>query len=739
MAKKPAKAKPKPKAKVKGKAPPKPSRPTPPKPTQSGYTTHRDSMAAVSRAKSQSGREIGGIPPITNIERREACRLDLKLFMETYNPAAFSLAWGEDQIRSVKRIEEAVLYGALYAFAEPRGGGKTTRCRMGALWSIAYAHRRYPFLISATDDKARDTLDTLRLLIRFLPDFAADFPEISYPAKFIGGIAQRAGGQMCCGESTLIEWKEERIVLPTVPPPENWPKEWKLRADGKVPTSGVLVSAAGLTGEGLRGSLKTLSTGEMVRPDLVILDDPQTPESARSPTQNVTRLRLVSADVLGMAGPGKSIAAVMPCTVIEPGDMVDEVLDRQKHPLWRGERSGILRSMPTNMEAWERYFEVYARCALLEPPDFAESNAYYVEHQPELDAGSVASWPDRKGEKDASAIQHAMHLFFRDRLSFWAEYMNQPKVISTESASVLDPEFVAGKVTNLNRGIVPRACTRLTAMIDIDLSLLWFAVVAWDERFGGSVVSYGAYPDQGRPYFAKADARPTLLTLPAAASLSQEAAVYAGLTAVCDEVLGATYQHEETGAAFHVERCLIDANYGPLTELVYEFCRRSTFAGTILPSHGKFVGASSAPMSTWVKRAGEMVGSGWRVTAHTTGRGRHVVYDTNKWKTFTAERLRTPFGQPGCLSLHAPTRGGHRLIADHVAAEYPVKTEARERVVDEWKDRANRDNHYWDCLVGATVAASVNGLQWTAAAEAVMKGPKKKRDIEKMHAAANRV
>jgi hypothetical protein len=44
--------------------------------------------------------------------------------------------------------------------------------------------------------------------------------------------------------------------------------------------------------------------------------------------------------------------------------------------------------------------------------------------------------------------------------------------------------------------------------------LLWYAVVAWDERFGGSVIDYGPYPDQGRDYFAAADARPGLGDLP---------------------------------------------------------------------------------------------------------------------------------------------------------------------------------------------------------------------------------
>jgi hypothetical protein len=39
-----------------------------------------------------------------------------------------------------------------------------------------------------------------------------------------------------------------------------------------------------------------------------------------------------------------------------------------------------------------------------------------------------------------------------------------------------------------------------------------------------------------------------------------------------------------------------------------------------------------------------------------------------------------------------------------------VRTEARGRVVDEWKLRAGGpDNHWLDCLVGCAVAASIQG------------------------------
>jgi hypothetical protein len=67
-------------------------------------------------------------------------------------------------------------------------------------------------------------------------------------------------------------------------------------------------------------------------------------------------------------------------------------------------------------------------------------------------------------------------------------------------------------------------------------------------------------------------------------------------------------------------------------------------------------------------------------------------------------------GDRGCLSLFGTNSETHRMFAEHLTSEYFVKTEARGRVVDEWKQRPEQpDNHWFDCLVGSAVAASMQG------------------------------
>ena len=54
--------------------------------------------------------------------------------------------------------------------------------------------------------------------------------------------------------------------------------------------------------------MNTLADGTVIRPEVVVFDDPQTRDSAESKLQTQARLAIIEGDVLGMAGPGQSIS-----------------------------------------------------------------------------------------------------------------------------------------------------------------------------------------------------------------------------------------------------------------------------------------------------------------------------------------------------------------------------------------------------------------------------------------------
>ncbi len=98
----------------------------------------------------------------------------------------------------------------------------------------------------------------------------------------------------------------------------------------------------------------------------------------------------------------------------------------------------------------------------------------------------------------------------------------------------------------------------------------------------------------------------------------------------------------------------------------------------IIPSHGRFVGASSLTLSEYRRRPGDRVGLNWRIpNVHGKRAIRHVVYDTNWWKSFINARLRVSMGDRGCLSLFGTNAETHRMFAEHLTSEYFIKTEAR--------------------------------------------------------------
>jgi len=658
------------------------------------------------RAISQSARDIGPLPPVAHKRRRKRCAESLKDFCETYFPSIFCIRWSVDHLRVINKIETAVRKGGLFGVAMPRGSGKTSLCKAACLWAALYGYRRFIVLIGPTEEHAELLLNDLRTQLESNDLLMSDFPEVCFPIRALDGIAHRCRGQLYQGTRTNIEWKSNKLVLPTIP---------------KSQSSGTVIMVAGITGQ-IRGMTHQLPDGSTARPDLVLIDDPQTDESARSPSQCAHREAVISRAILGLAGPGKKIAGLMPCTVMCPGDLADNLLDKEKHPEWQGERFKLLYSFPKNMELWKTYNEL-RKSSLKEKGDISLATAFYAEHREAMDEGAVIAWPERYEEGELSAIQHAMNIYFRDEAAFYAEYQNEPLVPDGDESTGLDADQVAVRLSRLKRGVIPNDCQHLTAFIDVHQDLLYWIVVAWQDDATSYIIDYGTWPKQPHGHFTLANASKRLpRRYP---GLSIEAALYAGLRDLCEEILGKTYL-TETEEERRVDRCLIDANWGQATDIVYRFCRESQFSHIILPSHGRFVGASSRPLAEYNRRRGDRVGNNWRITATPTKKVRAVQYDTNYWKSWVAARLTAPVGGAGCMVLFGDNADHHRLIAEHITAEYPVSTEARGRRVEEWRLIPGRDNHWFDCLVGCAVAASINGVAVSEGDRGIIKQRPKK-------------
>jgi hypothetical protein len=652
------------------------------------YERRKGRAAEAKRSESAKGRDIGEMPPVEDAKRRASARTDFRLFCETYLAESFPLAWSADHLTAIAKIEAAVLRGELFAFAMPRGSGKTTLCESACLWAMLYGHRQFIVLVGADQTIASAMADSLKAQVENNDLLLDDFPEACYPVRCLDRIAQRAKGQTYQGKPTEIDWAADQVTLPFI--------------KGS-PSAGACVRVAGITGR-IRGLKHTRPDGKTIRPSLVLIDDPQTDESAASPSQCLSRERILSGAILGLAGPGTKIAGLCTITVIRPDDLADRLLDRARHPAWQGERTKLVYEWPTTEDLWLEYGEL-RRSGQRNGTGTAEADAFYVARQAEMDAGARVAWPERRNEDELTAIQHAWNLRIdRGESAFAAEFQNQP-VAEDVASDKLDKRALALRVTTLAKGVVPANHHQLTAFVDVQDRVLFWLVASWSEQFGGHVVQYGVYPDQGVSFFEAGSAKRTLAK--ASGSEGFEAALHAGLEKVAQMLLSKDWQRED-GTAMRVSQMMVDANWGKSTQTVRTFCKRSAYAGIILPSHGRGIGASSPALTDKGKSRGDKIGLNWRI-GNVAGQ-RSVTYDTNFWKTFAASRLRLATGDPEAIMVCA---GEHDLLWEHLTNEYPVRTESsRGRVVDEWKLSGNRfENHWWDCLVGAAVAASIAGVQ----------------------------
>lgn len=687
---------------------------------QKGIADHRDTDRKRKRMEIRRSQDIGPIPEIEDPARRKRCKTSLRKFCEEYFPEVFWRPWSPDHLRAIKSLERVVRRGDLFAFAMPRSSGKTCLARAAAWWAVLYGYRTYVCLIAGSDKMAVALLEPMKMACLENRRLQADFPDAIYPLQALENSAKRQAAQHCCGKFTHVRWEPDRLVFPSLPAEETARvlKPLRLKAS---PAMGAVIAVTSLDAH-MRGQQHTRPDGCVIRPSLILLDDPQTRASARSPGQTKLRLQLLYGDVLGMAGPGERMAAMITCTVIYEGDFAHQVLDREKHPEWQGQLTKMVYVFPANTKLWDRYAEIRAD-GLRRGKGLAAATAFYRKHHRAMDKGAKVAWAEcYDHDVEASALQHAMNLKLRDEETFFSEYQNEP-VREQVSDDVLTPLMVTEKLNGRKRGIVPVACTQMTGFIDVHDRILYWCVCAWQDDFSGFVIDYDTFPPQGRSWFELRTARRTMRRkFP---GRGQDAAILAGLEHIVAELLERQWPRAGGKGVLRLGRLLVDMRYK--SELVGA-AKHKVGGETMILSAGVGIGARNRPMSQYRRKPGEQYGHHWYMpSVRGTQEFPHVCVDVNYWKDFVSRALGTPAGDPGNMTLWGKKAERHELFAEHVAgSEIWIETTGYGRTLHEWKDRPTRpDNHWFDCLVGCAVGASMLGPK-TAAMEARPRGGRKR-------------
>jgi hypothetical protein len=147
--------------------------------------------------------------------------------------------------------------------------------------SVASCSNLTALIAAATGPNAEQILANIKYQLERNQALADDYPEICDPILALDGTAQRGATQTANGKRTFLKWAQDYIVLPTVRVPDQW--DQRLR-----PGQLSLGSGAVITTRGLDSAIRGVLVGTK-RPDLVIIDDPETRDSARSGLQTDLR------------------------------------------------------------------------------------------------------------------------------------------------------------------------------------------------------------------------------------------------------------------------------------------------------------------------------------------------------------------------------------------------------------------------------------------------------------------
>lgn len=662
--------------------------------SRSSYQRKIDANAERNRRRSNEANNIGQ-PDLSTINhsRKTLALSDLKTFYETYFSSVFHLGWSQDHLKVIEKIESAVIRGELSAISMPRGSGKTSLVSRAVLWALLSGRRHYIAVIAATEGAAQDLLRALKVEFLHNELLAEDFPAELHCVRSLANRAAMSNGQHVDGELTGVQWGVNKICLGYVDHPDS------------ESTNYGIIQALGLTGS-IRGLQVTLPTGEIRRPDLVLVDDPQTKQSAGSASQNQKRYETLMADVLGLAGPGVSIAGLLTCTVVYANDLADRLLDREQSPVWRGERCQLVYKWPESEEAvnlWDEYSVRYQEALRLDSGmesinDFVKSN-FDAMHE-----GSVVGWEDRYDKsKELSALQHAYNLKSRDEAAFASEYQNMPMSSATELPFDLNADMLAKRIVpGLKRGDCPDDVEHLVASIDIQKHVIFYTVVGFTGTSKGYIVEYGTYPDQRRTYFGKSSLASTIQE--AAGTDDLEGSIRNALDKLTLDLFTRDFGNQ------NVEKISIDARWGESTEIIRRWCRQNIYRSQVHPSLGMFIGANSRPWQKLKRSATDTRGVHCKLQVPTNGGRKELLLDTNWWKTTVARRLTCTSGSSKSLVLYDDSPVKHRMMSEHLSSEVPkISVGKTGTTVTEWSMSRN-DNDWLDCVVYAHALASTLGV-----------------------------
>ena len=600
-------------------------------------------------------------------DRRDASlEADPAAWLLAYLPQTYSRPFEAPHREIIARAVEAIATGGRYCVAAPRGLGKTSLLWGVTLWAVLTGRSAFPVVVAWSERAAKRALAFWRNALAYAERLVRDYWSVCGPFAQARGLAQKVAATW---------WGDTGA-----------PTHAALRlSDGliQLPDSRGGLGAASIGGN-VRGLNLPLPSGELLRPTLVLVDDVQDRDVARSPSRVRATIERIDADIAGLGNTGASLPILMAANCIAHDDVAAHYL---ASPSWRASRIPCVVSWPDGFftpgsrvrALWDQWHE-----ARLDGDDEA-ARRILAEHREEMERGLVVSAPvalTRDGRTAAETVMHAYYTLGHD--AFVAEYQQQPVTPDDVPGGVhLRRATLAAKVDG-ERGEVPPWAVLVVASTDINPSYgLTSVIVAYGVDQTARVVWHGITP----------------LSLPATATLAQSVrTLYAALRALGVELVRTVprlhaWAIDAGGQNFDVVTRFADASP--------RVARARVLAMTGRASH-RYVASGRTVLPGDVREHCH----GCATTKH--GRTvRWVVWDADYWAEAMQRAVAADVGTPGGLSF---ARGDHRELYDQLlAVRLAGKADIGGRAVYRWTELPGKHD-YHDALAQAYAAAAYLGV-----------------------------
>lgn len=622
------------------------------------------------------------IPDVVDPKRRELCLGDPERFLRTYFAKQFFRPFERIHKIMINDIYEVAEHGGRKAVAAPRGCGKSETTKGMLAYLIFACMVSFPVPIAASNKLAQRMYNDFRSKCAFNDLLLEDFPEICFPVRALEGAPQRAQRQHVDGRLTRIVWTADDFLrLADV--------EGSPYGDVKMAFAGLDTAIRGLNIDG-------------DRPDLLVIDDPETRESAKSALQIEARMDMVDKDLAGLGTDDNPLSIIMLTTVQNRYCASWQYTDREQNPAWDGERKGRIVTWPERMDLWEDY--VAKRQIDQSNGDRYGKTAveYYKEHFDEMNRGCemLSEYYKPTILRDGfqvthSALQICWNIIADTSMeAFRTEYQNDPPAELESEKVPLTVGRVLQQTSGLIRGEVPEQETVCcTIGIDIGKRVHHWVKVLWDDDATGWIIDYDVVTTHGLSRIASQQAI--------------EKAIAEALFAFSDSDVFEDVRPDIT---------LFDSGY--CADAVYEVTNQLGFS--FYPIKGQSLTqfrqqkANQDTVPFWEAYA--------RRTVDHLNRPMWLYHaNVEYWKDWVQHRfLIEPWTEagvrtPGSLALFEPDGGDvrfHRTFARHMVSE-GLEMVPKEGKLDKptWVVRDARHNHWLDALGYAAAAAGCYGIR----------------------------